>query len=117
MVVSSPCGVMDRPSAVAASSAWERNRLSSCSREVSTLATKLPVKATTRNRQMARNSCLSRDMSFLLAFAHGEAFGTHFFQDVLPARKLLRVAFAGIGAGQVEALGIEGVDREQVLAL
>lgn len=46
------------PQALAAERNWPRN----CSREFSTLLTKLPLKATTRNRQMARNNCLSSDI-------------------------------------------------------
>ncbi len=64
MAGSSTWGVMDSARAVAASWAWERSWLRSCSRELSTPARKLPVKATTRNRQIARNSCLSNDIVY-----------------------------------------------------
>ncbi|MNF84763.1 hypothetical protein D3C84_671410 [compost metagenome] len=55
-------GVNDSASAVAASWAWERNWLTYWARELSRLTMKLPLKATTRNRQIAINSCLNKDI-------------------------------------------------------
>ena len=51
--------------------------------------------------------------------AHGEPFGLHLFQYILPARQFFRVAaaIASIGSGQVQAFGIEGIHRQPVFAL
>nr|GFD48776.1 hypothetical protein [Tanacetum cinerariifolium] len=82
---------------------------------------KLPVKATTRNRQIASNNCLNRDIGApeLIIRLDRKAFGGHLAQHILPARQPLAVADLLVTrrSGQPQAFTIEGVDRQQVAAV